>query len=198
MATVIETSDFEWCLSEIEASKTTTKVLSPETQKGKFLLIIVNLSCIEVIMHLEEQKLEHVLENSELLVACFSIIESSVQYMANDRLSMLEDKQKSQIYTALKNAFSTVLKFIHETSINLKDSREQLGKRQVSSMIHSARSTASSVVNIDFNQICLFRKIFKRADNIREYDDHYWSCLVVSRVDQNMEIRNECPPNPAK
>ena len=78
VATVIETSDFEWCISD-EADS------ALGLEKGRFILIIVNLACIEVIMHLEEQKLEEALEHSQLLVSCFSIVESAVAYMANDR-----------------------------------------------------------------------------------------------------------------
>ena len=42
-----------------------------------------NLACIEIIMQLEDKQLEdEVLDNSELLVACYFIIESAVSYMA--------------------------------------------------------------------------------------------------------------------
>ena len=55
------------------------------TEKGsRFFQIVCNLACIEVIMNLEEKQLDdEILENSELLVACYFIIESAVSYLAN-------------------------------------------------------------------------------------------------------------------
>ena len=56
-------------------------------------------ACIEVIMHLEDPppSLEDVLSNSELLVACYYIIESAVSYMASDRLQQLDQRQRDQV-----------------------------------------------------------------------------------------------------
>ena len=55
------------------------------TERGsRFFQIVCNLACIEVIMNLEDKQLdEDVLENSELLVACYFIIESAVSYLVN-------------------------------------------------------------------------------------------------------------------
>ena len=55
------------------------------TEKGsRFFQIVCNLACIEVIMNLEDKPLEDdVLENSELLVACYFIIESAVSYLSS-------------------------------------------------------------------------------------------------------------------
>ena len=36
-------------------------------ERGRFFLIILNLATIEVIMHLEEQTLDEIMNNSELL-----------------------------------------------------------------------------------------------------------------------------------
>lgn len=76
-----------------------------------------NLACIEIIMQLEDKQLEdEVLDNSELLVACYFIIESAVSYMAggggghNSCSQVLDSKQRGQLYAALKNAFGTILK----------------------------------------------------------------------------------------
>ena len=58
---------------------------SSATEKGsRFFQIVCNLACIEVIMNLEDKQLdEDILENSELLVACYFIIESAVSYLSN-------------------------------------------------------------------------------------------------------------------
>ena len=74
-------------------------------------------------MSLEDKQLdENVLENSEILVACYFIIESAVSYLSSqgDRIPshILDSRQRGQLYTALKNAFSTILKFLHELSIS--------------------------------------------------------------------------------
>lgn len=108
VASVIEVSDFVWCLKEDAETN----------EKGKFFLIVVNLACIEVIMHLEDSpaSLEDVVSNSELLVACYYIIESAVSYMASERLSQLDRKQRDQLFAALKNAFSIILKFLDQFS----------------------------------------------------------------------------------
>lgn len=50
-------------------------------------------------MHLEDASptLEEVLANTELLVACYYIIESAVSYMASDRLKQLDRRQRDQV-----------------------------------------------------------------------------------------------------
>jgi len=111
VASVIEVSDFEWCLTD-----------NAETQeRGRFFLIILNLATIEVIMHLEEQSLDDIMGQSELLVSCYYIIESAVSYMASDRLLLLDQRQRGQLYTALKNGFTSILGFLQELSVTLKE-----------------------------------------------------------------------------
>ena len=63
-------------------------------------------------MHLEDPppSLEDVLANSELLVACYYIIESAVSYMASDRLAQLDQRQRDQVSDPEKN-ISRVTKF---------------------------------------------------------------------------------------
>ena len=120
VAAVIEVSDFEWCLTD-----------NAETQeRGRFFLIILNLATIEVIMHLEEQSLDEIMENSELLVSCYYIIESAVSYMASDRLLLLDQRQRGQLYTALKNGFTSILGFLQELSTTLKEQTYHLENHQ--------------------------------------------------------------------
>ena len=120
VASVIEVSDFEWCLTD-----------NAETQeRGRFFLIILNLATIEVIMHLEEQSLDEIMEKSELLVSCYYIIESAVSYMASDRLLLLDQRQRGQLYTALKNGFTSILGFLQELSLTLKEQTYHLENPQ--------------------------------------------------------------------
>lgn len=116
VAAVIEVSDFEWCLSEDMESQ----------ERGRFFLIILNLATIEVIMHLEEQTLDEIMTNSELLVSCYYIIESAVSYMASDRLLLLDHGQRGQLYTAMKNGFASILRFLQEMAVTLRSQTHHL------------------------------------------------------------------------
>jgi len=120
VAAVIEVSDFEWCLTDNAKTQ----------ERGRFFLIILNLATIEVIMHLEEQNLDEIMANSELLVSCYYIIESAVSYMASDRLLLLDQRQRGQLYTALKNGFSTILRFLQDLSLILKQESHHLENPQ--------------------------------------------------------------------
>jgi len=114
LAAVIEVSGFEWCLEEREEA-------SSSRQKGKFLLVALNLACIEVIMHLEEQSLLAAAASADLLASCYTIMENAVTYMANERFDYLDERQRNQLFTALKNGFATVLKFLEEAVLTIKD-----------------------------------------------------------------------------
>ena len=86
-------------------------------------------------MHLEEHKLESVLEDADLLVGCYHIIESAVQYMSSDRLDgLVEQKQRGQLYSALKNAFATILKFLSEVALTLKEEPARLDDIKVKNL----------------------------------------------------------------
>ena len=71
-------------------------------------------------MHLEEHNIDVVMANSELLVACYFIVESAVSYLSNpeNHLSGIL-KQSRRIQQALNNAFMAILKFLHELSTNV-------------------------------------------------------------------------------
>ena len=98
-------------------------------------------------MHLEEQSLDEIMANSELLVSCYYIIESAVSYMASDRfgqllinagqydfviwpvalkfchrLLLLDQRQRGQLYTALKNGFTSILGFLQVSTFDPKNS----------------------------------------------------------------------------
>ncbi|XP_023331282.1 neurochondrin homolog [Eurytemora carolleeae] len=120
VASVIEVSDFEWCLTD-----------NSETQeRSRFFLIILNLATIEVIMLLEELTLDEIMANSELLVSCYYIIESAVSYMASDRLLLLDHGQRGQLYTAMKNGFASILRFLQELSETLGNQTHHLEDQQ--------------------------------------------------------------------
>ena len=130
--------DFEWCARVDGADNASTR----KEEAGKFVLVVINLSSIEVIMRLEDKTLEAVAAEDDagldLLVSCYLILEAAVAYLAaaeaedgetlvlageEDKVRLrdiLDQKQKSQMYSALNNAFTSVLKFLTEVSSSHK------------------------------------------------------------------------------
>lgn len=94
-AVALELLGVEWALSDLEKPK-------------QFFLLLVHLSAVEVRMQLEDRSFEQSLKNAELVTSCFIVLELSVSYIANDTLD-LEQKEKQQLYTALKGAFTAVV-----------------------------------------------------------------------------------------
>lgn len=94
-AQVVELIGIEWTLSNLEDPK-------------KFYLLLLQLAAIEVRMQMDEKSFKQAMANADLITACFIILELSINYMATDQLD-LEQKEKQQIYTALKGAFNAVL-----------------------------------------------------------------------------------------
>lgn len=92
----------------------------------QFFLLLVHLAAVEIRMQLEDKNFNHVIENGDLVIACFSILEICVSYIAQDTLD-LEQKEKQHIYTALKGAFSAVITTLIDISkknIELKGERK--------------------------------------------------------------------------
>ena len=63
-------------------------------------------------------------------MSCYYIIESAVSYMASDRLLLLDQRQRGQLYTALKNGFTSILGFLQELSTTLKEQTYHLENHQ--------------------------------------------------------------------
>ena len=79
-------------------------------------------------MGLEERSLDEASANGELVIACYFVMESAVTAMAGDKLGMLDMKQKAQLFSALKNAFNAVLKFLGEIAVEAEDKSGELLK----------------------------------------------------------------------
>ncbi|XP_040575000.1 neurochondrin homolog [Lepeophtheirus salmonis] len=105
VAAVVEASDFDWVLSDES---------NTEQERGKFFMILLNLVCIEVIMHLDEKKLEQMIYESDLVVACFYVIEGGVNCLVNEKINFIPESKRTQLYSALKNAFNTIMKFLQD------------------------------------------------------------------------------------
>lgn len=104
----------EWAMSDVEKPKI-------------FLLLLIQLSCIEVRMQLEGKQLKGILENGELVTSCFLILEIALAYIVTDQLE-LEQKEKQSLYTALKGAFSAVIGLLSSVSKmkELKEVKERI------------------------------------------------------------------------
>ncbi|KAL7636625.1 UNVERIFIED_CONTAM: hypothetical protein RMT77_013402 [Armadillidium vulgare] len=87
-------------------------------EKGRqLLLLMVHLACIEVRMSLEDKTIQESVSLAIQTTACYSIIEEAIKFLVNGAM-VLEEKQKQQLYAALKGAFNGVLEFLNEASTN--------------------------------------------------------------------------------
>ena len=83
-------------------------------EKGQqLLLLMVHLACIEVRMSLEDKSFTEAVSLALSTTACYSIIENAIKFLINGAIE-LEEKQKQQLYAALKGAFTAVLLFLKE------------------------------------------------------------------------------------
>ncbi|XP_028982310.1 neurochondrin homolog [Diachasma alloeum] len=94
-AAILELLGAEWTLMDEEKPKV-------------LFLMLIQLASIEVRMQLEGKQLKTVVQNGELITACFVILEICLSYITTDQLD-LEQKEKQSLYTALKGAFSAVI-----------------------------------------------------------------------------------------
>ncbi|KAG8241618.1 hypothetical protein J6590_069488 [Homalodisca vitripennis] len=99
---VLEILGVEWCLTDEDKPKT-------------FFLLLIQLSSVEVRMQLEDKTLKQAMVNADLISACFSMLEIFISFIANDTLD-LEQKEKQQIYTAMKGAFAAVITLLTKVS----------------------------------------------------------------------------------
>lgn len=73
-----------------------------------FLLLLIQLTSIEVRMQIEGKQLKSIMTNADLITSCFIIIEISLAYITNDQLD-LDQKEKQSLYTVLKGAFVAII-----------------------------------------------------------------------------------------
>lgn len=102
----------EWSLQENDKPK-------------QFFLLLVHLAAVEIRMQLEDRNFAHILENADLVISCFTILEICVSFIALDTLD-LDQKEKQQIYTALKGAFTAVI----TTLTDVKKSNETMDSKK--------------------------------------------------------------------
>ena len=81
----------------------------------QFLLLLVNLACVEVRMKLEDRTLEQAIESADILVACYSVVELFITFMTSQGFLDFDAKQREQAYCALKGAVGAILSVLHQT-----------------------------------------------------------------------------------
>ncbi|XP_058812136.1 neurochondrin homolog [Topomyia yanbarensis] len=113
-ANVLEVLGIEWTLSDQDCPK-------------KFFLLLLQLAAIEVRMQMENKSFNQVLVQGDLITACFIILELSINYMSTDQLD-LEQKEKQQVYTGLKGAFTAVLSVF--TKLSNETRKDKLQKKE--------------------------------------------------------------------
>ncbi|KAJ0173704.1 hypothetical protein K1T71_010853 [Dendrolimus kikuchii] len=101
-ANIVDLLGVEWTLNDEENPK-------------KFFLLLLQLCAIEVRMQLDDRSFKQAFANSELVTACFIVLELSINYMATDQLD-LEQKEKQSVYTSLKGAFNAVVSVLTKVS----------------------------------------------------------------------------------
>ncbi|BES90206.1 unnamed protein product [Nesidiocoris tenuis] len=111
---MMDTFGVDWALGDSDKPK-------------QFLLLLVQLCSVEVRMQLEEKPLDTVLKNVDLVTACFTILELSVAFISTGVID-LDQKEKQQLYTALKGAFSAVLNTLKKILIR---SMKEEGRKPV-------------------------------------------------------------------
>lgn len=114
-AQIIDLLGIEWTLSDVEDPK-------------KFFLLLLQLAAIEVRMQMDNKSFMQAIQNADLNTSCFMILEHSLTFMATDQIDF-EQKEKQQVYTALKGAFTAVLGVMNKLA-NDKGNEKLSGKNK--------------------------------------------------------------------
>uniref|UniRef100_A0A336MNV8 CSON002570 protein n=1 Tax=Culicoides sonorensis TaxID=179676 RepID=A0A336MNV8_CULSO len=101
-AAVVDVIGIEWTLNDADNPK-------------QFFILLLQLAAIEVRMQMDNKSFSQAFSNAELIIACFIILELSINFMSTDQLD-LEQKEKQQIYTGLKGAFNGVTSVLTKLS----------------------------------------------------------------------------------
>ncbi|CAG9762303.1 unnamed protein product [Ceutorhynchus assimilis] len=86
-------------------------IFTDEAKGKQVFLLMIQLAAIEVRMQLDGKSLKGTQSNQALLTACYIILELSLNFMAQDTVD-LDQKERQNIYTALKGAFTAVINLL--------------------------------------------------------------------------------------
>ncbi|ELU16894.1 hypothetical protein CAPTEDRAFT_171922 [Capitella teleta] len=83
------------------------------SDKGvKFLLLLAHLACIEVRMALEDRSLAEASTQEAVLSACYALLESTIAFMTVGASLALNDRQITQLHSAMVGAFHAASEFL--------------------------------------------------------------------------------------
>ncbi|XP_026689022.1 neurochondrin homolog, partial [Diaphorina citri] len=77
---IVEVLSIEWTLLD-------------EERPQQFFLLLIQLCTVEVRMQLEDRSFKEIMDNADLVTACFTFLEIAITYLATDSLD-LEQKEK--------------------------------------------------------------------------------------------------------
>ncbi|XP_044747471.1 neurochondrin homolog [Coccinella septempunctata] len=101
-ASGIDLLGIEWIIQEDEKCK-------------QFFLLLIQLAAVEIRMQLDGKSLKAADAETRLITSCYSILEYAMAYITTDQMD-LDQKEKQTLYTGLKGAFTTVIKFLLKVS----------------------------------------------------------------------------------
>ncbi|GAB6026393.1 hypothetical protein CHUAL_012596 [Chamberlinius hualienensis] len=110
---ITEKLGVSWALNNINNNINYADSSSLERSQRLFFLL-VQLSCIEVRMILEEfQCVEEVIQKSELASACFVILEHAMKFLIEDDGQTVRSAAQIQLYGSITDAMKAVLGFFN-------------------------------------------------------------------------------------
>ncbi|KAG8233049.1 hypothetical protein J437_LFUL004269 [Ladona fulva] len=183
---VVELLGVEWCLSDEERPK-------------QFFLLLVQLCSVEVRMQLEDRSLKQIMGNADLVMACFTIMEMSISFVASEGKIDLEEREKQSMYTALKGAFNAVISLLGKLSKELPDGGSGTERIFVCALVRvlaawlAQETTANrnaviamlpyilSVANETF-RAARARRLASKSGNIEPEGDDSWGKVDVLRL----------------
>lgn len=97
-STMIEKFGSVWLIDDNEESR-------------KFLALLINLACIESQVLLHNRKVVDLIQDLEVLVSCYSILEYTISLLVEDGMSQWTELNMEQILNALKDTFKIIIQF---------------------------------------------------------------------------------------
>ncbi|XP_066262261.1 neurochondrin homolog [Euwallacea similis] len=86
-------------------------IFNDEVKSKQIFLLLIQLAAIEVRMQLDGKSLKGTQANQQLIIACYVILELSLNFIAQDTVD-IDQKERQTMYSALKGAFTAVINLL--------------------------------------------------------------------------------------
>ncbi|XP_013783492.2 LOW QUALITY PROTEIN: neurochondrin-like [Limulus polyphemus] len=103
---MVERFGLLWVLKNRDETETTKRDLS----------LLVHLVSIEVRMILEDRSVQEIVENIDVLSACYTVLEATITMMCDESVWHIESATTKQLLIALTDAFQAIISFLLEVS----------------------------------------------------------------------------------